>query len=147
MDSNLKIYNLTKQCSVVSEIRSSQCKSQFQKHFNILLSMVNSTSHPDTIFRAIAKLKWHLLEVSFGSACIKYVWFDFRSLKNNMASPGKKQKLMYDGPNPVDDYLLNQVVKHVNPEELDSMARDLSVDESVYQGIQNPKNRVYKVNN
>ena len=59
-----------------------------------------------------------------------------------MASPRKK---MYDGPNPVDEYLLNQVVKHVNPEELDSMARDLVVDESVYQGIQNPKNRVYKV--
>ena len=46
---------------------------------------------------------------------------------------------------PVDEYLLNQVVKHVDPEELDSMARDLFVDETVYEGIKNPKNRVYKV--
>ena len=60
-----------------------------------------------------------------------------------MASIRKKGG--YKAVDPVDVFLLNQVVKHVNPEELDSMARDLFVDETVYQGIQNPKNRVYKV--
>ena len=60
-----------------------------------------------------------------------------------MASTRKKGG--YKAVDPVDVFLLNQVVKHVNPEELDSMARDLFVDETVYQDIQNPKNRVYKV--
>ena len=63
-----------------------------------------------------------------------------------MASTGKKKK-RYEAVTTVDEYLLNQVVKHVDPEELDSMARDLFVDETVYEGIKNPKNRVYKVNN
>ena len=60
-----------------------------------------------------------------------------------MASTRKKGK--YDAHDVVDVYLLNQVTKHVNPEELDSLARDLFVEESVYQGIENPRNRVYKV--
>ena len=54
-----------------------------------------------------------------------------------MASTGKKRK-QYEAVASVDECLLNQLTKHVNPEELDSMARDLSVDETVYQGIQNP---------
>ena len=60
-----------------------------------------------------------------------------------MASTTKKGG--YKAVDPVDVFLLNQVTKHVNSEELDSTARDLVVDETVYQGIQNPKNRVYKV--
>ena len=62
-----------------------------------------------------------------------------------MASDSKKGKFRYSETDKVDDYLLNQVMKHVNPEELDSMARDLFVEQSVYQGIENPKNRIYKV--
>ena len=60
-----------------------------------------------------------------------------------MASTRKEGK--YDARDVVDVYLLNQVTKHVKPEELDSLARDLFVDESVYQGTDNPRNRVYKV--
>ena len=97
----------------------------------------------DTFLRATANL-FRLLEVSFLSAYIRCI-FDFRSLTLDMASTRKKGG--YKAVDPVDVFLLNQVVKHVDPEELDSMARDLFVDETVYQGIQNPQNRVYKVMN
>ena len=68
---------------------------------------------------------------------------DFRSVADSMASTRKKGK--YEALDTVDVFLLNQVTKHVNPEKLDSMARDLFVDESVYGSIQNETNRVYKV--
>ena len=35
----------------------------------------------------------------------------------------------------VDAYLLNQVTKHVKPDELGSLARDLDIDEAVYSNI------------
>ena len=60
-----------------------------------------------------------------------------------MASTRKKGK--YESLDTVDVFLLNQVTKHVNYEKLDSMARDLFVEESVYDSIQNETNRVYKV--
>ena len=47
-----------------------------------------------------------------------------------MATGGKKPK--YDGDKKVDEWLLNQVVKHVNHDEIGSFARDLEVPESVY---------------
>ena len=62
-----------------------------------------------------------------------------------MASEQEKGKYRYSETDKVDAYLLNQVIKHVNHEELDSLARDLFVDESIYENIQNPKNRAYKV--
>ena len=51
----------------------------------------------------------------------------------------------YTGDSAVDDYLLNQVVKHINDDELDSLARDLRVPESAYSNITSTKNRRFKV--
>ena len=53
----------------------------------------------------------------------------------------------YKGDSAVDDYLLNQVVKHINDDELDSLARDLRVPESDYSNIASAKNRRFKVSN
>ena len=47
-----------------------------------------------------------------------------------MATGDKKPR--YTGEAKVDEYLINQVTKHVNHDEIAFMARDLGVDESVY---------------
>ena len=109
--------------------------------------MVDSTPHRRHYFQANCKsevsyIGSELLLFTYNNMC---VWFDFRSVTLDMASTRKKGG--YKAVDPVDVFLLNQVVKHVNPEELDTMARDLFVDETVYQDIQNPKNRIYKVMN
>ena len=61
-----------------------------------------------------------------------------------MASKGKKAK-RYTADHKVDEWLLNQVVKHVNHEEIGSLARDLFVEESVYSNITREKDRTFKV--
>ena len=64
-----------------------------------------------------------------------------------MASDPKKVKYRYCETDKVDVYLLNQVTKHVNHDELGSLARDLDVEETVYSNIAGPKDRIYKVSN
>ena len=61
-----------------------------------------------------------------------------------MASGSKKTK-MYKGDDKVDEWLLNQVVKYVNHDELDSLARDLKVKESVYSNTSHDKVEKFKV--
>ena len=51
----------------------------------------------------------------------------------------------YGAKDAVDDYLLNQVVKHIDDDELDSLARDLRVPESTYSNLTSAKNRRFKV--
>ena len=60
-----------------------------------------------------------------------------------MATGGKKPK--YGGDKKVDEWLLNQVVKHVNHDEIGSFARDLEVPESVYSSITKEKDKTFKV--
>ena len=60
-----------------------------------------------------------------------------------MATGGKKPK--YTGDKKVDEWLLNQVVKHVNHDEIGSFARDLEVPESVYSSITKEKDKTFKV--
>ena len=62
-----------------------------------------------------------------------------------MASDPKKRKYRYSETDKVDAYLLNQITKHVKPDELGSLARDLDIDEAVYGNITVPKDRIYKV--
>ena len=62
-----------------------------------------------------------------------------------MASDPKKRKYRYSETDKVDAYLLNQITKHVKPDELGSLARDLDIDEDVYGNITVPKDRIYKV--
>ena len=62
-----------------------------------------------------------------------------------MASDPKKGKYRYSETDKVDAYLLNQITKHVNPDELGSLARDLDIDETVYSNITVAKDRIYKV--
>ena len=45
----------------------------------------------------------------------------------------------------MDEWLLNQVVKHVNHDEIGSFARDLGVPESVYSNITKEKDKTFKV--
>ena len=51
----------------------------------------------------------------------------------------------YGGDDRVDEWLLNQVVKRVNDDELDSVATDLRVPESTYSNTTSTKNRRFKV--
>ena len=60
-----------------------------------------------------------------------------------MATGGKKPK--YTGDGKVDEYLINQVTKHVNHDEIAFMARDLEVEESVYSSITRDKDKTFKV--
>ena len=60
-----------------------------------------------------------------------------------MASKGKKEK--YTGDDKVDAWLLNQIVKHFNHDEIRSLARDLEVEESVYSSITKDKEKTFKV--
>ena len=60
-----------------------------------------------------------------------------------MATGGKKPK--YDGDKKVDEWLLNQVVKHVNHEEIGSFAAELRVEGSVYSNIPGTKDKALKV--
>ena len=62
-----------------------------------------------------------------------------------MASEQEEGKFRYSETDKVDTYLLNQVTKHVNHEELGSLARDLDVEDTVYSSIAVPKDRIYKV--
>ena len=64
-----------------------------------------------------------------------------------MATDPKKRKYHYSERDKVDAYLLNQITKHVKPDEFGSLARDLDIDEAVYSNITVPKDRVYKVCN
>ena len=70
---------------------------------------------------------------------------EYSPLEQNlkMATGGKKPK--YDGDKKVDEWLLNQVVKHVNHVEIGSFARDLEVPESVYSSITKEKDKTFKV--
>ena len=61
-----------------------------------------------------------------------------------MTSRGKKAK-KYTGDDKVDEWLINQVVKHVNHDEIGSFARDLFVEESVYNNIIKDKDKTFKV--
>ena len=62
-----------------------------------------------------------------------------------MASDPKKRKYRYCETSKVNAYLLNQVTKHVKPDELGSLARDLDIEETVYSNITVAKDRIYKV--
>ena len=58
-------------------------------------------------------------------------------------STGTNRK--YTEDDKVDEWLLNQVAKHVNHEEIGFVARDLRVDESVYSNITRDKDKTFKV--
>ena len=60
-----------------------------------------------------------------------------------MATGGKKPK--YGEEARVDEWLLNQVVKHVNHDEIGSFAAELRVEESVYSNIPGTKDKTFKV--
>ena len=60
-----------------------------------------------------------------------------------MATGGKKAK--YTGEDKVDEWLLNQVVKHVNHDEIGSFAAELRVERSVYSSIPGTKDKALKV--
>ena len=60
-----------------------------------------------------------------------------------MATGGNKAK--YAGEDRVDEWLLNQVVKHVDHDKIGFFARDLEVPESVYSGIPGDKDKTFKV--
>ena len=62
-----------------------------------------------------------------------------------MANEEEKDKYRYSETDKVYPYLLNQVTKHVNYEELALLARDLDVEENVYSNITAAKDRIYKV--
>ena len=62
-----------------------------------------------------------------------------------MATGGKKPN--NTGDHKVTEWLLNQVVKHVNHDEIGSFARDLEVPESVYSSIAKEKDKTFKVRN
>ena len=51
----------------------------------------------------------------------------------------------YGGGDVVDDYLMNQVVKHVNYDELGTLARDIGVRKSTYESITAKKERIFAV--
>ena len=76
------------------------------------------------------------------------VYFFFRKGTSNqnfkMASKGKKGK-KYTADHKVDEWLLNQVVKHVNHGKVGSLARDLFVEESVYFNITQDMEKTFKV--
>ena len=60
-----------------------------------------------------------------------------------MASGGKKKK--YTADTRVNEWLLNQVVKCVNHDEIESFATDLFVEESVYSNTPGSKDKALKV--
>ena len=60
-----------------------------------------------------------------------------------MASGVKNKK--YTRDDKVDEYLLNQVAKHVNLDEISFMARDLKVEEYLYSGVPRDKDKAFKV--
>ena len=68
-----------------------------------------------------------------------------------MGNPASKlknrsgRKGLYEATDLVDEWLLNQVAKHVKNEEIRSLARDLGVKESVLSGTKAPKDQAYKV--
>ena len=70
---------------------------------------------------------------------------EYSPLEQNleMATGGKKPK--YDGDTKVDEWLLNQVVKHVNHDEIGSFAAELRVEGSVYSNIPGTKDKALKV--
>ena len=59
------------------------------------------------------------------------------------ASVRKKGK--YNGQDQVDTYLLNQIVKHVNYGRLGTLARDLNIDKSVYNHIEDKDDKIWAV--
>ena len=74
--------------------------------------------------------------------------------KSNVSVPGTTQthfhvgarkKGKYNGDDPVDTYLLNQIAKHVKFERLGALARDLNIEKSVYNHIENPDDKIWEV--
>ena len=57
----------------------------------------------------------------------------------------RKKPQKYKGNDKVNEWLLNQVIKHVNHEKIGSLARDLEVEESVYSNVTKDDDRTFKV--
>ena len=58
---------------------------------------------------------------------------------------GVRKKRKYNGGDPVDTYLLNQIAKHIKYEELGSLARDLSIEDTVYSNKAAAKDQIWQV--
>ena len=56
-----------------------------------------------------------------------------------------RKKGKYQGDDPVDTYLLNQIAKHIKFEKLGTLARDLNIDKSVYNHIENQDDKIWEV--
>ena len=56
-----------------------------------------------------------------------------------------RKKGKYQGDDPVDTYLLNQIAKHIKFEKLGTVARDLNIDKSVYNHIENQDDKIWEV--
>ena len=56
-----------------------------------------------------------------------------------------RKKGRYKGDDPVDTYLLNQIAKHVKIERLGTLARDLNIDKSVYNHVENQDDKIWEV--
>ena len=61
-----------------------------------------------------------------------------------MASRGKPTE-KYTEDDKVDKWLLNQIVRHVNYDEIESFATDLFVEEPVYKNVSGDKDKALKV--
>ena len=67
----------------------------------------------------------------------KYRW------QTTMATGSKKPE--YTGDDKVDEWLLNQVVEHINHDRIGSFAAELRVERSVYSSIPGDKDKTFKV--
>ena len=56
-----------------------------------------------------------------------------------------RKKGKYNGEDQVDTYLLNQIAKHMKFEKLGTLARDLNIDNSVYNHIENQEDKIWEV--
>ena len=61
------------------------------------------------------------------------------------ASVSVRKKKKYNGEDHVDTYLLNQIAKHVKHEELGTLARDLTIEETTYSKKAAPKDQIWQV--
>ena len=82
---------------------------------------------------------------SLPSVLIRVTCVFFHVFQVNSPAMASARKGQYGGGDVVDKYLMNQVMKYVKLDELGSLARDLGVDESVYETIAAPKDRIFKV--
>ena len=51
----------------------------------------------------------------------------------------------YNGEDQVNTYLLNQMAKHIKYERLGTLARDLNIEKSAYNHIENQEDKIWEV--